>query len=128
MYKDDKPKLKEVIKYLEDTEPDSWCVKVVRSKDDKTNCLFGHLFAMYEDNKKANELWDWFEQYVATTYMVYPVNDGENKAYQQETIKARCIAYLTAILEGREKTTAEVMDEDYEEWKRRTANLKQGVK
>lgn len=105
--------LKEFIQYLEATSPDSWCVDVVRTKDGK-NCLFGHLFQFgageSNNEKEANRLWDLFECEVASTYMIYPVNDKENDKYQQETAKERCIQYLKDIESGKEFSSAQLWE------------------
>lgn len=93
-----------IIDYLEGTEEQSWCTDVVKTQDGK-NCLFGHLFDL-----GGSELMDWFEN-IATTFMVYPVNDGENEKYQQPTPKQRCIAYLKDLKSGKEKTTYQLMEE-----------------
>jgi hypothetical protein len=93
-----------ILSYLENTTEDSWCTDVVKTKAGKS-CLFGHLFDL-----GGGELWDWFEN-IATTYMIYPVNDGENVNYQQPTPKQRCIAYLKDLQSGKEKTTYQIMEE-----------------
>lgn len=96
------------ISYCEKTREDQWCVDVVRTKDNK-NCLFGHLFDFAGSDEKGNEYWDFFEYHFATTYMVYPVNDGSNDKYQQPTPKQRCIEYLKDLRNGKAKTTQDIM-------------------
>ena len=98
-----------IIPYMENTTEESWCENVVKTKDGK-NCLFGHLFDL-----GGGELFDWFEN-IATTYMVYPVNDGKNENYQQPTPKQRCVAYLKDLQSGKAKTTYQLMDEEYERY------------
>lgn len=98
-----------IIPYMENTTEESWCEDVVKTKDGK-NCLFGHLFDL-----GGRELFDWFEN-IATTYMVYPVNDGENENYQQPTPKQRCVAYLKDLQSGKAKTTYQLMDEEFERY------------
>ena len=98
-----------IIPYMENTTEESWCTDVVKTKDGK-NCLFGHLFDL-----GGGELFDWFEN-IATTYMVYPVNDGKNENYQQPTPKQRCVAYLKDLQSGKAKTTYQLMDEEYERY------------
>lgn len=93
----------EIIAYMEKTQEDSWCTKVVRSW--KSNCFFGHLHAMCKDDWEATFNWDMFEEQWATTYMIYPVNDWEHPEYQQETPKQRVIAYLQNLKDWKEKTT-----------------------
>jgi len=107
------------IKYCEKTGKDEWCVDVVSTKDENkscptySHCLFGHLCDYAGDDLKLREIyWDHFENYYATTYMVYPVNDGEHPNYQQSTPKQRCLAYLKDHLAGKAKTTHDVMRED----------------
>ncbi len=93
-----------IIEYLDKTTEESWCTDVVKTKDGR-NCLFGHLFDL-----GGSDLFNWFEN-IATTYMVYPVNDGEHENYQQPTPKQRCIAYLKDLRIGKEKTTYQLMEE-----------------
>jgi len=98
-----------IIPYMENTTEESWCTDIVKTKDGK-NCLFGHLFDL-----GGGKLYDWFEN-IATTYMVFPVNDGENPNYQQPTPKQRCVAYLKDLQSGKAKTTYQLMDEEYERY------------
>ena len=100
-----KESLKHIINYLEATKKDSWCLDVVKTTDGK-NCLFGHLFDF-----GGAKLMDWFENVFATTYMVYPVNDGTHPNYKQSSPKERCIAYLKDLQSGKEKTTYQIMEE-----------------
>lgn len=109
--------LQELIDYLEKTSSDNWMTKVCRR--DNKNCLLGHVFefgggetkeegATYNKGTKAL---DFFEGFYATTYMFYPVNDGEHPKYQQPTAKERCITYLKDLRDGKEKTTIELLAE-----------------
>ncbi|MDN3651261.1 hypothetical protein QWY77_00490 [Thalassotalea ponticola] len=105
--------LRNFINYLESTHDDDWTIDVVKNKAGTKNCLFGHLwdFAGGNDNEEAgNRLWDWFESAVSTTHYVYPINDGKNPKYQQETPKLRCIHFLKDLYNGRELTTFEGID------------------
>ncbi len=108
----------QIIAYMEKTEENSWNLDTVRSKDGK-NCFFGHLFDMGggDLDHGGSHLWDIFEECWATTYMIYPVNDGENPKYQQPTAKQRIIAYLKDLRDGKEMTTHQLMDRDYKDWK-----------
>lgn len=99
--------LDRIIKYLENTKPESWCEDVVKTKDGK-NCVKGHIFDM-----GGNFFMDTFESLYATDFMIYPVNDGKNENYQQPTPKERVIAYLKNMKEGKEKTTLDY-DKEYE--------------
>ncbi len=102
--------LQEIIDYMETTKEESWCVDVVRTKDQK-NCFFGHLVNMESDPREGQFLWDIFEECIATTYMIFPVNDGENKDYQQPTPKQRVIAYLKDLRDKKTPTTQDLMRE-----------------
>jgi len=104
--------LNQVIKFCDATSEGEWCTDVVRTKDTSKNCLFGHIFNMGDDQKESNQWWNWFEENVASTYMVYPVNDGTNPKYPQSTPKQRCIAYMRDLLNGKEKTCHQHL-EDY---------------
>lgn len=54
-----------------------------------------------------------FEIKIANEYMFFSVNDWENPKYQQETPKERCIEYLKDILNWKEKTIVELIDETF---------------
>lgn len=97
--------LDRIITYLEQTDEDNWCTDYVRTKDGK-NCLFGHLFDL-----GGSKLMNWFDGVIATSYMVYLVNDGKNDNYRQETPKQRCIAYLNDLKRGDAKTVYQLMEE-----------------
>jgi hypothetical protein len=74
----------------------------------------GHLVNWYYGpgyQGAVSEIWDNFEEIWATTYMIYPVNDGKNSKYQQKTAKDRVIAYLEDLNSGKEKTTYQLMNE-----------------
>ena len=103
--------LADFIPYLEETKKESWCTDVVRTKDGKSNCLFGHLsnFCGHHPEENVSEDFDWFENLVTTSYVVYPVNDGQDERYPQSTPRERCIALMRAILDGDEPTTWEGM-------------------
>jgi hypothetical protein len=97
--------IKLIIAYLETTTEDSWCLDVVKTQDGK-NCLFGHLFDF-----GGSKLMDWFECNYATTFMVFPINDGTHTNYKQSSPKERCIAYLKDLESGKEKTVCKIMEE-----------------
>lgn len=99
----------QIISYMENTTEESWCEKKVRVGI--TNCFFGHLFNMEEDEKEANRLWDMFEEVWATTYMIYPVNDWEHIAYQQDNPKDRIVAYLGDLRDWKSMTTRDYLEE-----------------
>lgn len=106
--------LDDVISYMEATDPETWNLDTVRSQDGKNNCFFGHLFNMGRDEQEANRIWGWFEEAWATTYRIYPINDGQNPRYQQPTSKERVLAFLYALRAGKELTTMEQMEADYQ--------------
>jgi len=110
--------LKRIIAYMEATPTTSWTTDVVCSKDGQ-NCFYGHLHAMGggDDQMGGSHLWDFFEECFATTYMLYPVNDGQDPDYPQPTAKARVIAYLKDLDAGKKKTTAELMEEYHQQYK-----------
>jgi len=95
----------ELILYLENTKDETWCTDVVKTNDGKS-CVMGHVFDF-----GGNKMWELFEAMIATTFMIYPVNDGEHPNYQQPTAKERCIAYLKAVKEGKEKTSYQLWEE-----------------
>ena len=101
------------ITYCENTNCDEWATDVVRTKDGK-NCLLGHLVNyVYGRNYEGNIMpaWDLFEEMWATEFMFYPINDGDNPKYKQNTAKERCIAYLKNLWLGLEKPTWKLWEE-----------------
>lgn len=102
--------LEKFIEYCEATDESSWCVDVVKSQNGSQSCLFGHLFDFAGNDVVGNVYWDHFESVYATTYMVYPVNDGKNERYPQETPKQRCLAYLKNLQSGKEMTTEQIIE------------------
>ena len=105
-----------IIAHMEATAEDSWRVDTVRSKDGATNCFFGHLFAMAPDDEHGSALWSGFENLWASTYMVFPINDGTNPRYPQATPKQRVLAYLRDLRDGNAKAAPELLEEDYQHW------------
>lgn len=105
--------LASVIAYMEGTEEDAWRVDTVRSADGTTNCFFGHLFNMGGNDARGNLLWEGFEEAWATTYMIYPINDGSDSRYPQATPKQRVLAYLRDLNSGAQKTVPQVMEEEF---------------
>lgn len=112
--------------YLESTSEDAWQVDVVRSSDGTRNCMFGHLYQWGSDHpsvaqldlksreRLASHLWEAFEQLWATTYAIYPINDGKNSRYPQPTPRQRVLAYLKALQRGEELTTMQAMEQECE--------------
>lgn len=94
----------EILQYMENTTEESWCMDVVKTEDNRS-CFFGHLFDL-----GGNKLYQNFEN-VATEFMVYPVNDGKNLEYPQETPKQRCVAYLKDLISGKQRCTIQLMEE-----------------
>ena len=116
-----------IIDHVADTEIDAWQCDVVRSADGTRNCFFGHLFQWAEDTAIrfapgvdpetwANRVWEAFEERWVTTYVIYPVNDGTNPCYVQDTARDRIVAFLGALRDGRKMTTIESMDAEYERY------------
>lgn len=109
------------IAYLEDTTDDEWQVDTVRNKGNTKNCVMGHLVNWYYGKNYEGSIslaWDVFEEMWATTYMIYPVNDGNtkmvawmNQKYNQASPKQRVIAYLKNLRDGKEKTTNQLYQE-----------------
>lgn len=116
------------IAHLEGTAEDAWQVDVVRSADGTRNCMFGHLFQFAYDHQMAagatpevaerfaSHAWQAFEEGWATTYMVYPVNDGTNPAYGHDTPKERVLAYLRALAAGTQRTTTQIMEDELDRY------------
>lgn len=108
--------LDEIIAMVEATDEDAWQTGTVRSADSTRNCFFGHLFAHGEKlggERHANILWQAFEDSWATTYVIYPVNDGTNPRYPQPTPRQRILAYLTDLREQRALPTHLSMDAEH---------------
>lgn len=104
------------IEYLQATTDDEWQLDTVRNTDNTRNCVMGHLVNWfygkdYEGN--IEPAWSLFEEVWATTYMIYPINDGEspswmNHQYDQCTPRLRVIAYLQNLAVGKEQTTPQL--------------------
>lgn len=110
--------LDELLVYLENTSDESWLVDKCRSKDHQQHCVISHIFNFgggdeldSKGNTKGGYAVAMFEEVYATTFMIYPVNDGKDPRYQQSTPKARCIAYIQALRDGKEKTTLDCWKE-----------------
>lgn len=111
--------------YMASTREDQWNLDTVRSADGERNCFFGHLFNYGQQlalnagsesataEKFANRMWEAFEDMWTTTYYVYPINDGKNPKYLQETPRQRCLALLDALWSGEEETTEQSMERQY---------------
>ena len=109
--------LDNIIKYLEGTKPEDWCLDVVRTKDNAQNCLLGHLHNYGGgDQGKGGFICAMFEEFYATTYMFYPVNDGEHSGYPQATAKDRVIAYLTDIKDGKQLSTGQLFEQEAKQY------------
>ncbi len=109
-----------ILAYLENTKEEDWQLDIVRSKDSKKNCLFGHIFNIgclgfqlhgkyYDEEVGGNMLWDWFEGALSTTFQVFLINDGKDDRYKQQTAKDRCIAFIKDIRCKNEENTFESM-------------------
>ncbi|MBC9927250.1 hypothetical protein [Leucobacter sp. cx-169] len=123
--------LGDLIAHLERIPESRWRTGTVRSEDGRTNCFFGHLHhygvfmssyaaTLPEATAKcsgeevfASRLWDWFESTWATTYRIYPVNDGESLKYPQPNPKSRVLAFLAALRSGAEPNTTRSLDAEY---------------
>lgn len=115
--------LQPFIQYCIDTREDEWQVDVVRDKGNTKNCMFGHLVNwFYGKDFKGNisPAWDAFENIWMSTYVIYPINDGQNPKYQQPTPRQRVIAYLKNLHLGLEEDIQTGMQN---EW---AASLKNG--
>lgn len=103
----------DLLEYLSNTTEESWCMDVVKNNKGQS-CFFGHVFDWGGGDsniKRANDAMNLFEAAYATEYMVYPVNDGRATRYPQSSPKQRCLAYFRDLLDGKEKTTIELMNE-----------------
>jgi hypothetical protein len=111
--------LNKLIEYLESTEDDAWLIGHCRSKDGTKNCLMGHVFDWGGgDAGQGGVAVALFEECIATTYMFFPINDGEDPRYQQPTARQRCIAYLKDIQSGKEPDCNQLMEQEWEMYKK----------
>lgn len=123
----DHERLDWIITELAKIPDELWRTDTVRETHDgvTTNCVMGHIFDIgggdepteisFGNGPKVNGgglLWDWFEDRWATTYMIYPVNDGERPDYPQPTPRERCLAYLRDLRDGKAKSTEDLWAED----------------
>jgi len=110
--------LNNIISYLQNTTPEDWCVGRVRTKGNKQNCLLGHLHNYGGgDEGHGGFICDMFEEFYATTYMFYSINDGEHSDYPQKTSKDRIIAYIKDLRDGKQMTTGQMFEEEMKEYK-----------
>ena len=124
----DEQRLDLIIEHLESTAADDWQTDVVRRDDPNgvtRNCFFGHLYdlaggddpfpveAKYRPETCGSHWWNWFENRWATTFRLYPINDGQDHEYPQATAKERVIAFLRDLRSGRQLATEASMDADY---------------
>jgi len=93
--------IEDLIAYLETTPDSTWCVGLCRTGDRVQHCVLSHVL-----NFAGVEGLDFFEERWATTSMIFPVNDGEHETYQQATPKARCLAYLADLRDGKQQCAA----------------------
>ena len=122
-FADDETRLDWLIAEIEKTPVDSWQTEVVRrvaEDGSETNCFFGHLYNIAggddlapNGRTKDAELWDWFEDRWATTYMVYPVNDGEFPMYSQAHARDRIVAFLRDLRNGKVPSTRVLMERQW---------------
>ena len=122
---EDVARLQWLITQLAAIDPARWQTDTVRGRDaagQETNCFFGHVFNLGGGDTPSrtgrgntgSELWDWFEERWSTTYRIYPVNDGTDPAYPQATPAARILAYLADLRDGKQLSTHESMERDYQ--------------
>lgn len=116
--------LDQFIQYLQDTQEDQWAIDVVRTVGGKKNCLFGHLVNWVygpEYEGSVTRAWDIFEEMWSTTWEIYPINDGQDPRYQQDTPKQRCIAFMKDLWLAQALPTWRAMELDAEHAKQREA-------
>lgn len=115
------PTIDQIISYMEGTTEESWCMDVVKTKDGR-NCFYVHLFDLGGGDNGGSGLMNLFEKVFATTYMLYPVNDGEDPNYPQSTPKQRVLAYLRDLRDGKAKTTQDLWAEEAAAYNKRQAS------
>ena len=109
--------LQQFIDYLKATEPSDWYLHKVRNKTNTKNCLYGHLVNWYygkDYEGSVSNIWDAFEE-MATTFYVYPINDGQNPKYPQKTARERCIALMENYRDGKELWTEQAIKQEMKE-------------
>lgn len=106
--------LDKLIEYLEGTSSDAWLLGHCRTKDGSQGCLMSHVFDWGGgDDGQGGAAVAIFEECIATTYMFFPINDGEDPRYPQPTAKERCIAYLKDIRDGKELAVGALMEQEW---------------
>lgn len=105
----DHEKLKLVLEKLESTTDEQWCMDRVREETDEgpKNCLLGHVFDLGSNDTESNKWCDWFTCIITTEYVFYPINDGKNPEYTQETARDRCIQYVKDLIDGNAESVAD---------------------
>lgn len=111
--------LNKIVKYLESTSEDSWCVDVYRSSDGLRNCVLGHIQSMVVDDGEGMLLMERFESVWGNSYTIgMRANDGEDSVnYPQLTAKERSIAFIVNLLNGVEDSVVVSMEKDFLNYK-----------
>lgn len=107
------------IPYLESKPEDEWIDVVFANKDTSKRCVIYHFLGFvgqdYPSAKCSSNL-DWYEGNVCFIQQAgCNINDTKSDRYPQETPKQRSIAYLKNLLEGKELTPMEMMDQWFQE-------------
>lgn len=108
--------LDDLIERLRSTEEQDWQTQTCRSDDGRRNCLLGQLFRIGEeagDEDYSNALVEVFEDRWSTSFQYFPINDGTNPRYPQDSARDRVVAFLEALRDARELRTFDSMDLDY---------------
>lgn len=107
--------IQDFIPYLEATPEESWIDVVFANTDTSKRCVIWHFIGFVgQDNpdvKRSSNL-DWYDSNVCFIQRAgCEVNDGNHPDYQQATPKQRSIAYLKNLLDSKELTPMELLDQ-----------------
>lgn len=107
--------LTEFIPYLESKPDEEWIDVIFANSDLSKRCVIFHFLGFVGQDNPDTKTWnnlDWYEANVCFIQRAgCEVNDGNHPDYQQPTPKERSITYLKNLLEGKELTPLQMMDE-----------------
>lgn len=107
--------LTEFIPYLESKPDEEWIDVIFANSDLSKRCVIFHFLGFVGQDNPDKKTWsnlDWYEANVCFIQRAgCEVNDGNHPDYQQSTPKERSITYLKNLLEGKELTPLQMMDE-----------------
>ena len=107
--------LLDFIPYLESKPEDQWLGVVFANSDTSKRCVIYHFLGFVgQDNphSRNGDNLDWYEHSICPIMRAgHQINDGNDPDYQQKTPKQRSITFLKNLLDGKEFTTIQALDQ-----------------